>query len=88
MTSIFAVVGLIFYYLIKTIFGNSLVGIITTLAFALVGFGISTLKMPETNSFAITRKTGGENIDEVILRAIKFKARGKRVYVYTKEENK
>ena len=42
--------------------------------------------MPETNSFEITRKTGGERIDDVILRAIKFKMKKNRIYVYTKEE--
>ena len=33
-------------------------------------------------------KTGIEKLDEVILRLINFKRKGKRIYVYTKEENK
>ena len=45
-------------------------------------------KIPETNNFDITRKAGGEKLDEVILRLINFKRKGKRIYVYTKEENK
>ena len=56
--------------------------------FALIGFAIGTFKIPESQSFEITKKTGGENIDEVILRAIKFKRRKNRIYLYTKEENK
>lgn len=52
----------------------------------LLGFGIATLKVPDSTAFAITRKTGGENIDDVILRGIKFKQKGKRIYLYTKEE--
>ena len=52
------------------------------------GYGIATIKIPETNNFDITRKAGGEKLDEVILRLINFKRKGKRIYVYTKEENK
>ena len=43
-------------------------------------------KVPETNGFEITKKTGGENIDDVLLRYIKFKKSKKKIYVYTKEE--
>lgn len=56
--------------------------------FAAIGYGITTLKVPDTNSFEVTRKTGGAKLDDVILRAIKFRAKGKRIYVYTKEESK
>ena len=44
-------------------------------------------KVPDTNSFEITRKTGGENIDDIITRYIKFKNNKKKLYVYTKEED-
>lgn len=57
-------------------------------AFGLIGFAIGTFKVPEINRLEFTKKTGGENIDEVILRAIKFKKKKNRVYVYTKEEKK
>lgn len=59
---------------------------ITIGVFALIGFAIGTFKIPDSQNFEITKKAGGENIDEVILRAIKFKRKNKRVYVYTKEE--
>lgn len=72
----------------KTVFGIGKIGLIIPLFFGVIGYGITTLKVPETNNLAITRKTGGEKLDDVILRAIKFKAKGKRIYVYTKEENK
>ncbi len=87
-TSVSGVFGLIFYYIFGKMLGLTWLGIGLAIFFAAIGFGIATFKMPETNSFEITRKTGGERIDEVILRAIKFKAKGKRVYLYTKEENK
>ena len=63
-------------------------GLVAALILAAIGFGIGTLKMPDTNRYDITRKTGGENLDTILLKLIKFKARGKRIYTYTKEENK
>lgn len=65
------------------IIGAILVGFL-----GLIGFSIGTFKVPDSNNFEITKKTGGENIDEVILKAIKFKNKKNRIYLYTKEENK
>ena len=84
-TCIGAVIGLIFYFIFK-ILGLSIVGIIITLLFAVIGFAIATLKIPESTAFEITKKTGGENIDDVILRWIKFKKNANKVYVYKLEE--
>ena len=81
--------GLIFYYIFAKILGMTMVGIVIAVLFAALGYGVAMLKMPDSTRFGILRKTGGEKIDEVILRAIKFKAKGKRVYIQkTKEENK
>lgn len=74
-------IGFVFY-LIFSIVKLNIVGIILMLLFALIGFTIGTLKVPETNAFEITKKTGGENIDDVIKRAIKFKMNNKKIYVY------
>lgn len=79
--------GLIFYYLFS-LMKLTYVGIAVTLAFAVIGFAIGTFKVPTSTAFDITRKTGGENIDDVILRLIKFKKKKKRIYLYTKEEKK
>ena len=76
-------------YLIVSMFKQSLtVGAIIIGFFGLIGFSIGTFRVPESANFEITKKTGGENIDEVIVRAIKFKKKKNRIYVYTKEENK
>ena len=64
-----------------------MVGIVITLIFALIGYAIGMFKVPDTNGLEITRKTGGENIDDVLKRYIKFKKNNKKLYVYTKEEN-
>lgn len=65
------------------------VGIVIALGLAGLGYCIAMVKMPESNRFEILKKTGGEKIDEVIIRAIKFKAKGRRIYIQrTKEEIK
>ena len=58
-----AAIGLLFYFIFKML-GFSIVGLIITLIFAVIGFGIGTLKVPESTAFEITKKTGGENIDD------------------------
>ncbi len=87
-TSVGLFIGFLLYKLMAWIHLN-VVGIIFLALFALIGFIIGTCKIPNTTAFEITKKTGGENIDEIILRAIKFKMKNKnKIYVYTKEENK
>jgi hypothetical protein len=80
-------IGSIFYLLFKMI-GLSIIGIGIMLIFALIGFSIATFKMPDSKKFPIFEKTGGENIDSVILKWIKFKQKKNRIYVYKEEETK
>lgn len=80
------VIGLIFFYSWLSMIKMTMPGIIMTAVCALIGFAIGTFKVPNTNKFEFTRKTGGENIDDVIKRAIKFKTKGKKIYVYREEE--
>ena len=84
-TSIGGAIGLIFYWLFGML-GLNTVGIVLALICAGIGYVIGMLKVPNTNGMEITRKTGGENIDDVIMRYIKFKTNKKKYYVYTKEE--
>lgn len=85
-TVIAAGIGLIFYFIFK-LFNMTMVGIIIVALFALLGFGIGTLKVPEIAKFEFSKKTGGENIDDIIKRAIKFKSKGKKIYVYKEGNN-
>lgn len=80
-------IGLIFYF-ICSLFGARIVGIIITAIFGVIGFAIGTFKVPNSRKFQITEKTGGENIDDVIKRYIKFKKKKNKIYVYMKEETK
>lgn len=78
----FATTGLFTIYPICAVLGYSFVGLIGTLILAVIGFIISSCKMPNSQNFEIFRKTGGEDMDEILLRLLKFKKRGKRIYLY------
>lgn len=75
-------VALITIYPIFLILGMSLIGMIAIGIFGLIGFCIGSLKMPNSNNFEILRKTGGEDLDEILKRLIKFKRGGKKIYLY------
>lgn len=80
-----AVIGLPFYFILSAT-GTTIGGIVAVAIFAAIGFVIGTLKMPELGKFEFSKKTGGENIDDIIKRAIIFKSKGKKVYIYKEEE--
>ena len=86
---IYAIVGAGIGYifeLIFSIFKLNLVGYIIMAVLALIGFSIGTFKMPDMQGLEITRKTGGEKIDDVIIRAIKFKQKSNKIYIYKGDE--
>lgn len=78
-TAVGILVGLIFYFIFKTI-GLQMIGIIVDVVFGAIGFSIGTLKIPDSKKFEFTKKTGGENIDDIIKRWIKFN-KNKKVYM-------
>lgn len=80
-------VGLLFYFIFNLI-GLQIVGIIIAVIFAVIGFCIGTFKVPDTKKFKFTESTGGEAIDDVIKRWVKFKRNKNKIYVYLKEETK
>ena len=86
-TAIGGIIGLGFYYIFSQI-GWKIPGIIVALILATIGFVVGTFKVPESNTFEITRKAGGADIDEAIMRLIKFKQKKNRIYLYTKEGKK
>ena len=83
-TVVGGVIGAIFYYLLKLIKLN-IIGIVIIAFLALAGFLIGTIKVPNSESFKVTRAVGGENLDDIILRYIKFKRKKNKIYI-TKEE--
>ena len=82
-TAIGGGIGLLFYLILDAL-GLGTVGIVILIILALIGFAIGTFKVPNSTAFEITRKTGGENIDDIIKRWLRFKFKNKnRIYVYT-----
>lgn len=80
-----ATIGLLFYFLFAAL-GLTMVGIAFVVILALIGFAIGTFKMPELGKFEFAKKTGGENLDDILKRAIIFHTKGKKIYVYKEEE--
>lgn len=79
------VIGLPFYLIFSTLKIKS-VGIGILVFFALMGFSVATFKIPDAQAFKVTRLVGGENIDDVVLRYIKFKKKKNKIYITKDEE--
>lgn len=84
-TAVGGFLGVLIYMFLKPI-GLTKIGWGAIILFGLIGFAIGSMKVPNTNAFEITRKTSGENIDEVLLRWIKFKTNKNKYYSILKEE--
>ncbi|MCI9000194.1 MAG: hypothetical protein HFJ26_04565 [Clostridia bacterium] len=84
-TVVCAAVGF-FFYLIIAACGAKMIGMIVIAIFALIGYCVGTFKVPDLGAFAFTKKVGGENIDDVIIRAIRFNRSKSRIYTYEIEE--
>ncbi len=83
-TFIGMIVGTLFHF-IFSIFGMQSLGFFFIVGFGAIGFVIATFKIPDTTTFQFTRKTGGENIDEIIKRYVKFKMQKKKIYIFDKD---
>ena len=46
------------------------------------------LKVPNIGVLKATKVVGGENVDDVIKRAIKFKQKRNKIYIYDDKEEK
>ena len=80
-TGVGALIGFLINMLFKML-GITKAFIPLLLIFGAIGYAIGTFKVPETNNFEITRKTGGEKIDEVIKRWFLFKMKHGKIYIY------
>lgn len=86
-SAIGAGVGLIFYLIFK-IMKMGLVGVISVAFCALIGYGIGMLKVPNIGFLKATKVVAGENLDDVIKRAIKFKQKKNKIYIYDDKEER
>lgn len=82
-----ALIGLVFYFIFATLLGIKALGVTLLAIFALLGFGIGSIKIPTLSGLPFTKKIGGESLDEIIKRYILFKMNRKSYsYSITKEE--
>ena len=95
VTGGFALVGIAFAFLIYLILkicqikaSAALTCLIGAVIFGFFGFVISSFKIPDSNNFELTRKAGGEYIDQIIIRYFKFKRRKNKIYTFYTEEKK
>lgn len=86
-SAIGAGIGLIFYLIFK-IMNLGIVGIFIMILCALIGFGIGRLKVPNLEFMKATKVVAGENLDDVIKRAIKFKQKKNKIYLYDDKEER
>ena len=85
-TFVGAAIGGLFYFIFNLI-GLGTIGFILIILFGGIGFSIATFKVPKIKTIKVFNDIGGENIDEVIKRYIKFKSKKNKIYsLYTKEE--
>ena len=83
-TLIAAIPGYLLFLVVSPI--NTIAGWVVLGIFAFIGFGIGTFTVPNTRSFEVTKRTGGEKIDEIIIRYIKFKMKKNRIYIYDEKK--
>lgn len=80
-TGIGALIGSIFFFIIGMGLGEKTVGIVIMAIFAVIGWAIGALKIPTIAGLPFTKNVGGESLDEILKRYIKFKM-NKKVYTY------
>ena len=69
---IYLAIGFVFYLLFNTI-GLKPVGIVFLVVFALIGYAIGSIKIPETSTGKLGRNYAGDYIDEIIMKYLTFK---------------
>ena len=88
-TAIGLAIGGLFYLIVAKGFGQDTAGLVVLGVFGVIGFGVGTIKIPTIPSLPVTKKIGGESIDQIVLRYIQFKKTKKKyAYYITKEGNK
>ena len=81
-TLVGGLVGAIIYFISSKIVEISTFGMIFMIVpFAVIGFGIGALKIPDIPAMGPLQKAGGENVMDILGRLISFRSR-KKIYIY------
>lgn len=75
-----AAIGFLFS-LIFNMLGLGFVGMITIAIFAILGFAIGSLTIPDSSIVGALRKAGGERLGDILFRTLTFRKR-KKIYIY------
>ena len=86
VTAVLGGMAFFVFRLIGSLVGFTALGVIGALIFGVIGFAVTSFKIPDSNNFEITRKAGGEYIDQIIIRYIKFKMQKNKIYTFFTEE--
>lgn len=85
-TVMFSIVGLVFYFIFSSI-GLKMVGFVCIGIFAVIGWAIGALTIPDSPIVGNLRKAGGEQVSDILLRTVTFKNR-KKIYMYREEDKR
>lgn len=85
-TVVMAIPGFILKLLVFNTLGFAFAGWIVVAVFGLIGFIVGTFKIPNLTFAPLFKVCAGENIDDIILRYIKFKTKDRKIYIYGKEK--
>lgn len=80
-----SIIGVILFLIFRAI-KLTPVGIILLIVFALIGFVIGTFKVPNLSGVKWAKINSGQTLDDVILRAIRFKRKHNKIYIYKGED--
>ena len=81
-TLVCSAIGAGIAFLIKGIVGMSIFGMIGfIIPFALVGFALGAMTIPDIPIIGPLRKAGGENVLDILIRLISFRSK-KKLYIY------
>lgn len=80
-----SIVGVILFFIFRFI-KLTPVGIVLLVLFTLTGFVIGTFKVPNLSGVKWAKTNAGQTLDDIIIRAIKFKQKRNRIYVYKGED--
>lgn len=83
-TIIGVLIGTTFKFILG-IFSLKITGIVVLLLISLIAFLIGIMKVPDSNAVAFFKDTGGENIDDIIWRYVRFIGKTKAYLYYRKK---
>ena len=82
ITLVFAGIGILIYFILKSFMEISLITMILIIApFAGIGFVIGATNIPDSPIMGPLQKAGGENIFDILVRLITFRYK-KKIYLY------